>query len=230
MSNMRSNYARTILPVYMVLDASSSMHPQVGILNDVIGRLIDAIRQEPLVAERTRLCIISFSSHAEVLLKLADALEITALPLLEAGGATNYSSALDLLRTTIEHDVSQLKSEGFRVVRPAVFFLTDGRPTDSAGRLSEGWKKELYVLNKLRSHPTILVFGLGTVDPEVVLQLASAPQLAFISRAGIGPAEAIADFGRVVEASFKSVIQSIATGTNELLIPRPELFDNIPTT
>lgn len=120
MSNMTSNYARTVLPIYLVLDASSSMRPQIGILNDVIERLIDTIRVEPLVAARTRLCIISFSSQAEVLLELVNALEITSLPVLEAGGVTNYSSALHLLRTVIERDILQLKSEGFRVVRPGV--------------------------------------------------------------------------------------------------------------
>ena len=47
-----------------------------------------------------------------------------------ARGGTSFAAALTLLRSEIAANIKQLKADGFVVHRPAVFFISDGEPTD----------------------------------------------------------------------------------------------------
>ena len=53
-----------------------------------------------------------------------------AVPTLKVRGGTSYAAAFRLLRTEIAANIKQLKGDGYLVHRPAVFFLSDGEPTD----------------------------------------------------------------------------------------------------
>jgi uncharacterized protein YegL len=185
-----------VLPFYLVCDESGSMSgAPIQAINDSLPKLHTEIGSNPVVADKTRFCLIGFNNQAQVLLPLSDLSTVTSMPGLQGHGGTNYSSAFDLLYTTITNDVQQLKAAGNQVYRPAVFFLSDGQPGDnwaaSYQRITDpSWP----------SHPNIMAFGFGSVDPQTLQHVATVK--AFIANGSMGPDEALREFAQ-------SLIQSI---------------------
>jgi uncharacterized protein YegL len=187
-----------ILPFYLVCDESGSMRGEpIRTINASLPDIHIEIGSNPVVADKTRFCIIGFSGSARIVLPLSDLSVLTSIPALGYHtGGTNYGSAFDVLRDTIADDVQRLKANRDQVYRPAVFFLSDGRPTDKHWQTSyrrvadSGWPL----------HPNILAFGFGKVDPATLQQVATVK--AFIAETGMGPAAALREFA-------KSLIQSI---------------------
>ena len=64
--------------------------------------------------------------------------------------------------------------------RPAVFFLSDGQPTEKEAK----WQEGLAELKDpaFNERPNILAFGVGDADPKVIQQLATSPAHAFMMR------------------------------------------------
>ncbi|MCB1254258.1 MAG: hypothetical protein M9891_00735 [Austwickia sp.] len=121
-----------LLPFYLVCDVSYSM-VESGALeecNRILPSLVQALEKDPIICDKVRFGVIDFSDDARVLLPLCDLLEQTSLPNLVGRKNTSYKAAFDLLKAEIERNVTQLKADGYQVHRPAVFFLSDGAPTD----------------------------------------------------------------------------------------------------
>jgi len=127
-----SNQGRRIVPVYLLLDESGSMDTNGGIdaSNSCLPELHRRIARDPLVADKCRIGLITFSDIAEELLPLSNLMDVVAIPGCTAKGMSNYGEAFNLLRDVIDRDITNLKSQGMQVYRPAVFFITDGEPTD----------------------------------------------------------------------------------------------------
>lgn len=178
-----------LLPFYLVCDESGSMS---GAPIDAINKSLPEVHREigsnPVVADKTRFCLIAFSDQASVLLPLADLSTLTAMPKLSAGGGTDYQAAFEMLRNTIETDVQQLKSAKHTVYRPAVFFLSDGHPNRN------NWQAALQALTDAswKSRPNILAFGFGAADEKTIRQVATVR--AFMANGTMGPAEALREF------------------------------------
>jgi uncharacterized protein YegL len=197
----------TLLPFYTLCDVSASMREgqRIETLNDVIVATCDAAAMHPVVSDRVRLGIISFAGRADVVLPLSDLGLLDDLPKLEARDLTSYAPAFRLLRRTIEQDAAQLVADGFRVFRPAVFFLTDGRPTDTAAE----WRDALTaVLDQDFPHrPNIIAFGFGDANDAILAEIATVA--AYRASDAITAADAIASFGTLL---VESVVGSGAAG------------------
>ncbi|REE97468.1 sigma-70 family RNA polymerase sigma factor [Thermomonospora umbrina] len=194
-----------VAPFYLVCDESASMASEGGIdtVNAALRELHEEISRHPVVAEKTRFGLIGFSNDAHVRLPLSDLGAVTSMPTLTASGATAYGRVFALLRETITRDVAALKAESRRVMRPAVFLLTAGMPTDGYGwtdayrQLTDpGWA----------SRPHIVAFGINTANTAntaIIRQVATIQ--GFIADGSLRPAEAISEF---VRALTRSVIDS----------------------
>lgn len=192
-----------ILPFYLVCDESSSMAGNpIQVMNDELPKVHSAIGSNPVLADRTWFSLIGFSTSAQVLLPLCDLGTVTSMPGLQANGTTSYAAAFDLLYDTISDDVAKLKADGNQVYRPAVFFLSDGQPTDTKWEASY----QRLIDPSWGPRPNILAFGLGSVEPQTLQQVATVR--AFIAEDTMGAAQALHEFA-------KSLIQSIVhSGTN----------------
>ncbi|WP_026924578.1 vWA domain-containing protein [Glycomyces arizonensis] len=190
-----------VLPFYVVCDESYSMENDIGALNDGLRELHAAVGSDPVVADKTRFCVIGFSDDAEVLLELSDLSEVTQMAGLTVKGGTNYGAAFTLLRDTVESDVAKLKQEGCRVYRPAAFFLSDGQP-------NYDWKDEFDRVTDpaWKARPNIVAFGFGAVDEATLAQIGTFKS--FIANGSLSPADALHEFA---SALTKSIVQS---GTN----------------
>jgi uncharacterized protein YegL len=211
-----------LLPVYFVADESLSMESYMGELNEGIVSLRDALEREPLAASKVRLSITGFSGDVATRMDLADIRELPQTPKLatrETG--TSYRAAFQDLTDRIPVDQKRLRSQGYRIHRPVVFFLTDGQPTD--GNAWEQIRDRLCDAAVLKAHPTIIAFGIGDgTDAHTINKIATKPSFAFLAVPGADMGKVIAEF---IRTFIKSVVKSgaaLSSGGGFIVVEKPD--------
>jgi uncharacterized protein YegL len=187
------------------------MADHLDVLNEGLAQLHAAVGTDPVVADKTRFCLIGFSGEAEVLQPLCRPSDVVDLVDLSTRAATSFGEAFTLLRETIEQDVEALKAQSHQVYRPAVFFLSDGHPTDPAT-----WPAayERLVDPDWPARPNIIAFGIGDADAATIGRIGTFQ--AFMSRGGVSPAAALHGFARALTTS---VVRSNEDSEVELRVP-----------
>jgi uncharacterized protein YegL len=210
-----------VLPVYVLADESFSMGRHIGQLNKGLADLHEALLGEPMAAAKVRFSILGFAEDVKSRMRLADLRRETKLPTLTTRGRTDYTRAFAELRRRIPADVRALKSEGYRVYRPAVFMLTDGQPSD------HGWHeahRRLVDRELTPEAPNIIACGIGAARASTILEVATRPEFAFVALAGVDIGVAIAEF---CTALTKSIINSVPAGSSQpprLVVQQPAGF------
>jgi uncharacterized protein YegL len=206
-----------LLPFYLVCDESGSMGDSIDQMNSqLLPELHREIASNPVVADKTRFSIIGFAETARVLLPLSDLSDLHGLPGLVARGTTCYGGAFELLRQTIDADVTGLKAEGNLVYRPAVFFLSDGLPTDDDWEVAYDKHMEA----SWPFAPKIISFGIGDSDAPTIKRVANFQ--AFIVEGGMNPATALNEFAA---AFTKSIVMSSNGNGSGLTLQVPDKID-----
>lgn len=219
MSEKRGN----VLPVYVVADESQSMEPVVDELNSGLSSLHDALLQEPMSAAKVRFTIIGFSEDTKIHLSLSDLRTEGALPKLSTHSVTNYGAAFRTLRQQIPEDIRRLRGEGYACHRPAVFFLTDGQPTDATA----DWKDEHRRLTDREltpAAPNIIACGIGEARAGTIRDVATSTEFAFVSTPGVEIGLAIADFCTALTRSIVASGRAVGGDKAELVVERPASF------
>ncbi|WP_031525369.1 vWA domain-containing protein [Streptomyces sp. NRRL F-5123] len=157
------------LPTYVVIDASSSMKPHEAVLNATLARLHYNLAVNPRVSEFARVSVVAFSTDVHVVIPMSDMEQVPAMPEVICGGRTEYGKTFDRVRQCIEQDVRDLRSQNFGVLRPTVFFLTDGSPTDAH------WQNSFRTLvdRKWPRHPHVIAYGFGGANRAVLEKVAT---------------------------------------------------------
>lgn len=205
-----------VLPFYIVCDESGSMAGEANqAVNNGLVELHHEICSNPLVADKARIGILGFSDQAHVIVDCDDLSNRTTLPTCGADGSTNYEAAFRLLRQTITSDVMRFRAVGMKVMRPAVFFITDGQPTGS-------WQAayDELVSDTFPQHPNIISFGVGDARANVISALATAtatrPQgWAYMAAEGVSPGPALRE---IMNRLIGSIVAS-TTAPTPMLIP-----------
>jgi uncharacterized protein YegL len=196
----------SVFPFYICLDTSASMAgAPIASVNEQMPLLRASVGEDPAVAEVIRLGIVTFSDVARSVLPLCDLSLVEAVPEVAAQGRTSYAAAFDHLRQVIEDDYLKSRAAGDRWYRPAVIFISDGRPTDEPER----WRAALARLTDptWKRRPNVLAFGFGQADQEILAAVTSnLPNRAFIAAEGSEPAT-------VVPELLKGLIQSIVSSS-----------------
>ncbi|HWE57613.1 MAG TPA: VWA domain-containing protein [Acidimicrobiales bacterium] len=218
----------SVFPFYICLDVSASMSgPPIESVNQQMPLLRASVGEDPAVAEVIRLGIITFSDVARSVLPLCDLSLVEAVPEVSAQGRTSYAAVFDHLRHVIEEDYSKSRAAGDRWYRPAVIFISDGRPTDDPQRwrsaldrlLDPGWKRR----------PNILAFGFGEADAEVLTTVTSGrPNRAFIAVEGSEPAKVVPELLAGLIQSIVSSSASVYDGAAQLVPPDLPSMHAIP--
>jgi uncharacterized protein YegL len=212
-----------LLPFYLVVDVSYSMSgDKLKQANDVTPQLADALAKNPILNDKIRFGLIDFSDDARVVLPLSDMSAQNSLPGLSIRGGTNFGAAFQLLRTQVDADVAQLRADGYKVHRPAVFFLTDGEPGDD-------WRADFQALTQydaktgsgFKYYPVIVPFGVGGANRDIMRQLVhplSKSKLYMMSD-GADPAAAIKAMAEILISSVLASGQSVGEGGSGLVLP-----------
>ena len=232
MSADHINLGVPVLPFYIVCDASSSMAGEsIEAVNQGIGELFRTIHNDPIVDERIRVGIVTFNDTARVLLPLTRLTGISSTPGCVAAGSTSYASVFRLLKTQIESDVPALKTEGFRVHRPMIFFISDGCPTDD-------WQTAYAELTdqSFRFRPNIVSFGVAGAKKAVIKEVSTPltvgsgkkQSFAFEAEQGVNPGAALNEIMKFIAGTIvNSALQDKPTMTTEVNIPGVLIIDSV---
>jgi uncharacterized protein YegL len=217
-----------VFPFYLCLDVSASM---AGDPIDSVNRQLPVLRanvgEDPAISEVIRFGVVTFSDQARTLLPLSDLSLVEGVPPLVASGTTSYAAAFDHLRQVIEDDYHVSRAGGDRWYRPAVIFISDGRPTDPGDHwrqahqrlVDPGWKR----------HPNILSFGFGAADPEILAEVSEGkPNRAFIAHEGAEPSQVVPELMAGLISSIVSSSASVYSGSAELVPPELSSMTAIP--
>jgi uncharacterized protein YegL len=200
-----------VFPFYIICDVSKSMGGErIDSVNSGLPFIHREIISDPVVSEKARLGVISFSTEARVELSLSKLADVREMPVLHAGGQTNFATAFQLAAETIRIDVERLKEEGFSVLRPCVYFITDGRPGD-------GWKKarDQWVDKSVNKYaPNVICFGVADADEETLKRLTT--RFTFMANRGTSAANALREVMRSITAS---VVSTTRGSEAQLAIP-----------
>lgn len=119
-------------PMYLVIDNSGSMQGEAfESLKTGIQTLLYSLRQDPYALGCFLISIISFDRSARVIVPLTPLNEFV-MPELDApqSGPTMLGLALDLLCNLVDKDDTLSSAFKERDLRPLVFLITDGKPSD----------------------------------------------------------------------------------------------------
>jgi uncharacterized protein YegL len=223
------------LAFYVLADVSASMTQfgAIDAVNNLLPKVIDAIINNSMLADVVRLGMIDFSDDARVQLGLGDLRNVKHVPTFTTRGGTSFAAAFRALRQEIDRDVKQLKEDGFKVYRPAVFFITDGTPTDDSATLQAAFGELTDPAFKAR--PNIIPFGVGdatkdAVDPWVFPKAGQSPKpmRSYVARPGVDPAKAINEVAEILISSVLASAQSVTSAGSGggFVPPDDEDFDD----
>jgi uncharacterized protein YegL len=212
-----------LLPFYLAVDVSASMSgAPLDAVNQILPRIIDAIAQNPIIADKVRFAMIDFSEDAQLRLPLCDVLDPgLVVPGFSTRGLTSYAAAFTLLRSEIESNVAQLKADGFAVHRPAAFLLSDGAPTDD----EPVWQAAFQSLISSPMYPNFVPCGVGDgIDARILQSLihpAHGPKAMkmYISERGEDVAKAIGAIAELLVSSVLASGHSMAQGGSGMILP-----------
>lgn len=203
-----------ILPFYIVCDTSTSMKGlPISAVNSELPNIHRAIAMDPTVNDKCKLSIIGFNTKPKVELPLQRLAEVGKMPTLVAGGRTNYGALFKELRHIIEADIKKEKAAGNAVLRPIVFFISDGGATDSWIRIFDE-----YTDRRVNAQaPLFISFGVGEAKEDS------------ISRVGINRAmmadkiESVpAALTAVLKSLTNSIISSSRSADTQIILPEPD--------
>jgi uncharacterized protein YegL len=214
---MSEDTAAVLLPFYVLVDVSWSMTSDFGegttgieAVNAIAPEVADLFDKNPVLRDKVRFGIVDFAGEAEVRIPLCDMGALGSIPKLNARtDGTSYANALKMMRSQIEADVAQLKADKYKVHRPAVFFLTDGEPTDSEA----AWQAAFAELTEetFRARPNFVPFGVGAAKKAVLDRLAryktatgDSPK-SFLASDKVSASEAISS---MIEMLLASILES----------------------
>ncbi|HTU75826.1 MAG TPA: hypothetical protein VMG38_20105 [Trebonia sp.] len=180
------------------------MSPYRSDLVHGLTQMIDSLRTDPRLPGGIRLSILGFSDDVRLRLPFGDVRGVTSAPNLIMGGTANYGAVFGDLLTRVPADVQLLKTAGHRVFRPLVFFVTSGRPAEaSAWRVPHGQLTDRAVTP---AAPIIIAYGVGGVPADLMLQIATQPDYAFVASRGLDSVTTVSSLVRALTDTLAAVV------------------------
>lgn len=201
----------TIFPIFLVVDTSGSMGgARIAAANDMVPAILDVCMEDTSVADMLRLGVLSFDTSPRVEMPFGPAKGVVP-PVLRASGLTAYGAAFDLARSEVETAIAGLRADGFRsVVRPTIFFVTDGQPTDDVGQRTSAFD----ALTASKYSPNVFAFGVGEAKIETLKQFTNKKGFAAVSKG-----EATEGLRKLIPMITQSIVQSVHAGEDGRAAP-----------
>jgi uncharacterized protein YegL len=216
---------QVVMPFYIICDVSGSMWVDIPALNAGVAQLRQDIMRDPVVDDLTMLSIITFADTARTVVPLGFPTQIK-LPTLKSGGLTNFGPAFREFHRAFEADRVRLKSEGKRIFRPCVFFLTDGEPTD--GDYAEVFASLLGYDPTSRQgnprYPYVTAFGFREATAETMATI-TYPNFGdkrgryFLAQQGAAVSDVLTEIAGAIATSVVGSAMSVGNGMPQYVPP-----------
>lgn len=209
-----------VFPVYVVVDCSLSMGGDpIKAANDIVPSLLDACVEHVALADMLRFSLITFHTTAVTVIPMGE-YDKTTIPVLQTGGtATHYGAAFREVRSSIDKNIADLKAQGYKVFRPSVFFITDGEPLGETEAERKAAFADLTDPNR-KSHPNILVFGVGKdVSENTLKQYISHKGKAYKTRDGATAADGVRSIIDALVLTLVTSVNNAAAGGSDGIVP-----------
>jgi len=221
MSMMVDNAGIQVLPFYLLCDESGSMSgTPIDAVNEGLQKIWSELIKSPAVSDKAWVSVVTFSDTAEVLVPLTDLQKLTSMPGCVTKGTTNYGNAFRKMKQVIDSDVMNLKAQGMKVIRPVVFFMSDGEPTDA------GWQQAHAELTDpgYGFRPHIMSFGIGSADGRTINDVATDPgrgvqRQAYLALDGFAPEKVISE---IIHLFIATIIGSTTKAGGGVNVPTPD--------
>ncbi|GAB2719694.1 vWA domain-containing protein [Kitasatospora kifunensis] len=206
-------------PVIVLLDTSASMarpahRPAIADLNRALSDWFDSVRAQPRLRARVEVCLLAFDSQvrvfdpaARVLVPLDQAgprqlfapIDGLLPPELHAEGYTNLLPAIRLALELARRRHRELTAQGLPALRPLIWLLTDGAPTDQAGTALTAAElaADAELLRQAERERGCVFFVVGVQGADHGLLKVLAPNATFMLQN--------LDFSRILDFLFQSV-------------------------
>lgn len=207
--------ADIVYPLYLVIDASKSMNVEIegkkriDLARSIPEHLLKLYEEDNSLVSSVQVSLITFNTEATCILELGEIPKLRSMSkAFEAKSKTYYGKAFGKVFERINADYARL-SKTTQFMKPAVVFVTDGRPNDEIeernaayGRLVPLRKADKSVdLNVFPSSPQIFMLGIGAADMQVLEAYASKKQYAHKASDAMGVDEQIRTIADKIKGS-----------------------------
>jgi uncharacterized protein YegL len=150
------------LPCVLVLDTSYSMSGEpINELLSGVELLAHELKSDEEASQKVQVMIIKCGGDAEVITDWTDAENFNP-PSLDAMGNTPLGAAMSLAADEIENRKSQYRSAGISYLKPWLFIISDGVPTDN-------WKSSAERLVDLEKAGKFSTFAIAVEGADVAI-------------------------------------------------------------
>lgn len=227
---MQGEKRRVAWPFYIICDTSKSMWggseptPYTAMMESLLA-LVDFAEDNVEAADIAHLGIITFSDDAQVAYPLCRLRGGFSAPPFQKGIFTNYRAAFSLATETLQKDIERLESDGCRVKRPSIFFITDGYPCiDGEIQPMKEWESEL---NRLQGvsvkrqegpiKPAIIAMGFDNAERTTLKRVAQSPGLACVAESRAAEPDVL--MSRLLKSILRSISRSVSRDQLEFAPP-----------
>ncbi len=209
----------SVFPIFLAIDTSGSMGGQrIQAAGDMVPAIQGVCTENTAVADMLRMGVITFNTTATVYLPFGKPTDSPSPPL-AASGLTSYGAAFKLLRSEIENAIASLRADGFKqIVRPTVFFITDGDPTDSADDRDAAFAG--LTDPSFKYNPNIFVFGVGEAEPEHLSKYVHRKGIAAVAKG-----DAAEGLRKLIPAITQSIVASVSSVNDPAAAGGTTIFD-----
>ncbi|GGT32848.1 hypothetical protein [Streptomyces chromofuscus] len=207
--------------IYLVVDESLD-RACLDELQRGLDALHSALSAAPHLSRVLRLGVLGMAATTEQRLSLAEVGPGTRTALLVGRRGLSYSHAFRTLRPLIGQDVTVVKNDGARVLRPLVYFLTGGAPDE--GNTWRGDHHDLTDTDRNRAAPHLIALGFGRAETQAVRAVATRPELGFMAAPHQDAASAAHSCAAFLRDSVVGYGQRLASGEANFSINPPDGF------
>lgn len=219
------------MPFYLVCDVSAAMYHEMATLHDGAMRLRKAILGHPVLDDVARVCVMTFSDDAKVVVKLTRMSELPeGMPVFSSEDLpkSRYGVAFRRLAKEMAEDYAALRRNGQLVYRPCVYFLTGGEPTDPDWRDTLTETLTAGPMARMGHHPIIVPFGFREASDRILRRLAYPPRVSkWYHASNTSVEDALEGLLDIIRKSVLASGRSALTGDPEHVLPEPETDSGI---
>lgn len=155
-------------PCVIVLDVSGSMRGDpVAELNKGLCTLADELQADEIASRRVELGVITFGGRVKVVQELIEAGQFLP-PTLATSGHTPMGKAINTALNLLEERKALYRKHGIPYVRPWLFLITDGAPTDDIWAAAQRLKQAI-------TNKQIAFFPIGVTGADMNLLAGLSP-------------------------------------------------------